>query len=317
MTNFPIQPYDLLMLAVLVLSTLFGLWKGMAWQLTALASILVSAGVASHLSGPLAPYFSDQAPWNRCIAMLVIYVVTSLGIWLVFRAVSGAINRVQLKEFDRQLGALFGAAKGVLWCIVITFFAVTLSEPARQTILKARSGYYIAKVTERAAPVLPQEVRSVLGKYIEELDRKLDPSTPPDGTGVNNQGESTTVNKTDSPPSASQGISVIFDGWDWGADVVPLPSQPGTLSTVREAVARAQNELARAGREMNLSDIGEVWLARPGPVAASGQPGADTVYPVPWSLLPQAGSEPTDPGLRAGDRVFVSRRGGPVEPTHR
>jgi hypothetical protein len=26
--------------------------------------------------------------------------------------------------------------------------------------------------------MLPQEVRAVLGKYIEELDRKLDPTTP-------------------------------------------------------------------------------------------------------------------------------------------
>jgi membrane protein required for colicin V production len=176
--SFPIHSYDFLMLAVLFLSILFGAWKGMAWQLAALASILVSALVAAHFSGPLAPLLSSQVPWNRCIAMLGLYVLTSLAIWVVFRMVAHMIDRVQLKEFDRQLGALFGAAKGLLWCVVITFFAVTLSEPARQTILKTRSGYYIAVMTARATPILPQEVRAVLGKYIEELDRKLDPSTP-------------------------------------------------------------------------------------------------------------------------------------------
>jgi membrane protein required for colicin V production len=180
--NFPLQAYDILMLVVLVLSALFGAWKGMAWQLAALASIVVSAGVAAHFSGPLAPLFSSQTPWNRFLAMLVLYVVTSLGVWLLFRMVSGAIDRVQLKEFDRQLGALFGAAKGVLWCIVITFFAVTLSEPARQIVLRSHSGYWIAVVTERGAPILPEEVRAVLGKYIEELDRKLDPHTAADSS---------------------------------------------------------------------------------------------------------------------------------------
>ncbi len=44
--------------------------------------------------------------------MLVLYILTSLAIWLLFRMVSGIIDRVKLKEFDRQMGALFGLAKG-------------------------------------------------------------------------------------------------------------------------------------------------------------------------------------------------------------
>ena len=47
--------------------------------------------------------------------MLVLYIVTSLAIWFLFRMVSGIVNRVKLREFDRQMGALFGLAKGVLF----------------------------------------------------------------------------------------------------------------------------------------------------------------------------------------------------------
>ncbi|NIL97244.1 MAG: CvpA family protein, partial [Planctomycetales bacterium] len=93
---------------VIVLTTVFGAWKGMAWQLAALASLVVSFIVAARCSGPLAPYFSVQAPWNRFLAMLVLYMITSLGIWLLFRLVAGVIDRVRLKEFDRQVGAMFG-----------------------------------------------------------------------------------------------------------------------------------------------------------------------------------------------------------------
>jgi membrane protein required for colicin V production len=178
--DFPLQPYDFLMLAVLALSTIFGAWKGMAWQLAALASLVVSAVVAVQCSGPVAPYFSVEEPWNRYIAMLVLYLATALAIWLLFRLVAGVIDRVRLREFDRQAGALFGAAKGVFWCVVITFFAVTLSESARQHILGTRSGYYTAQLIHRATPILPEEIRATLGKYIEELDRKLDPATPPE-----------------------------------------------------------------------------------------------------------------------------------------
>jgi membrane protein required for colicin V production len=174
---FPLQPYDFLMIAVIFFCALFGAWKGMAWQLAALASVVLSGLVAIHGSAPLAPYFGAQSPWNRCVAMLLLYVGTSLVVWLAFNLVSGFVVRLRLKEFDRQLGGVFGAVKGVLWCVVITFFAVTLSEPARQAVLKSYSGYYIAVLTERARPILPQEVRAVLGKYIDELDRELDPKS--------------------------------------------------------------------------------------------------------------------------------------------
>lgn len=178
---FPVQTYDFLMLAIVILSAIFGVWKGMAWQLAALASLLVSAAVAIRYGGPLAGYINLEAPWDRCVAMVAIYLVTSLAIWLLFRMVAGIIDRVQLREFDRQVGALFGAAKGVLWCLVITYFAVTLSESARQKILRSRSGYYTALLIRRAGPVLPPEISDVLGGYIEQLGRKLEGVHPPDG----------------------------------------------------------------------------------------------------------------------------------------
>ncbi|NLX95344.1 MAG: CvpA family protein [Rhodopirellula sp.] len=172
--------YDIFMAAIVVLTALFGAWKGMAWQLASLASLVVSFMVAAQFSGELAPYISRQEPWNRFVAMLLLYAATSAAIWLVFRVVAGVIDRVRLREFDRQMGALFGLAKGVLLCVVITFFAVTLSETGRQAVLQTRSGYYISLLVQRATPVMPEEIRNVLGKYIDELDRRLDPAAPSD-----------------------------------------------------------------------------------------------------------------------------------------
>ena len=82
---------------------------------------------------------------------------------------------MKLKEFDRQLGAIFGLAKGVLYCVIITFFAVTLSEPARQSVLQSRSGDFIARGIRHANPMLPEDIRTWLGKYIDELDAACTP----------------------------------------------------------------------------------------------------------------------------------------------
>ena len=148
--------YDICMLVVLAGATVFGAWRGIAWQVASMASLVLSYLVALRFSTQLAPHFGQQAPLNRFIAMFVLYAGTSLVIWVVFRLVKNVIDRVRLKEFDHQMGALFGAAKGVLLCVAITFFAVTLSTQARTHVLHSRSGYYIALLLHRADGVMPR-----------------------------------------------------------------------------------------------------------------------------------------------------------------
>jgi membrane protein required for colicin V production len=171
--------YDICMLVVLVGTTVFGAWKGMAWQVASSASLILSYAVALRFSSQFAHYFGKQEPLNRFIAMLVLYLGTSLVIWVVFRVVANFISRVRLREFDRQMGALFGAAKGVLLCVAITFFAVTLSTKARAAVLQSRSGYYIALLLNRADAVMPKELHEVLDPYLNKLERELDPKNKP------------------------------------------------------------------------------------------------------------------------------------------
>ena len=173
------QPYDILMVIVLAAATMFGAWKGMVWQLASLASLVVSYFVALQFSPQLAPMFGDQAPWNRFIAMLVIYIATSLVVWLLFRVVAGFLDRVKLKEFDRQLGAIFGLAKGVLLCVAITFFAVSLlPDEKKETVLDSRSGHYIGVLLTQSHGVMPEEIHEVLHPYLNKLEEKLAPDGP-------------------------------------------------------------------------------------------------------------------------------------------
>jgi membrane protein required for colicin V production len=210
-----IPPYDLAMLAVLLGALFFGVWKGVAWQIAALASVFLSAVVAVHCSPSVAPLFSSHEPWNRFIAMLVLYVVTAGAIWLVFRLISGIIDRLKLKEFDRQLGAIFGLAKGVLYCVVITFFAVTLSETARQSVMQSHSGDLIARGIRDANPILPDDIRTWLGKYIDELDEKLHAppvvATPDRSVAGTTAGTSTGTSGVATPTASAPAPAVASD----------------------------------------------------------------------------------------------------------
>jgi membrane protein required for colicin V production len=173
------EAYDILMIAVLAAATLFGFWKGMAWQIASLASLVLSYFVALQVSPAIAPLFGQEEPWNRFLAMLVIYIVTSLVVWMLFRAVAGAIDRLKLREFDRQLGGLFGLAKGVLLCIAITLFAVSLLPPdKKEEVLNSRSGYYIATLLNESHAIMPEELHDLLHPYLHKAQETLDPDSP-------------------------------------------------------------------------------------------------------------------------------------------
>lgn len=179
MENFPIEGYDLVVLIVVVVATVLGAWKGMAWQVASIASLVVSSVVAMRFCEPIAPLLSRHEPWNRFLAMLVLFLVTSLLIWLLFRWVAHIIDRIHLREFDRQMGALFGLAKGILFCMVLTFFAVTLSQGSRESVLRSHSGYWLAVGVQRVVPAMPETVRSALHEYIEEFQQQLHDVAPP------------------------------------------------------------------------------------------------------------------------------------------
>ena len=168
-----IQTFDIIILCVLIGSTVRGLCSGMLRQVASLVAIVASYFAALHFSGPLAHLFGTQAPLNRIVAMLVIYVVASLGVWLLFRPIRACFDRLQLQGFDRQIGGLLGAAKGVLLSLAITFFALTLVPESRSQILQSRSGHYMAVLIDRADRIMPPELHQVLEPYLQKLQSDL------------------------------------------------------------------------------------------------------------------------------------------------
>ncbi|MEX2173523.1 MAG: CvpA family protein [Pirellulaceae bacterium] len=169
------QAYDLFMIVVLVAAVAWGAWKGFAWQVASLGSLVASYCVALSFRQQVAQFINASPPWNMFLAMLILFLGTSLVVWVGFNLVAEAIEKVKLKEFDRQIGALFGFAKGVLLCVLVTLFAVTLlSEPQRQAICNSKSGYYIAVLLDKAEGVIPGEVHEVLHPYIDRLDQQVE-----------------------------------------------------------------------------------------------------------------------------------------------
>ncbi len=266
--------YDILMLAVLGGCVLFGAWKGMAWQLASLASLVVSYLVALQFADVLAPMIGAEEPWNRFAAMAILYAGSSMAIWMLFRVLASAIDRVKMREFDRQLGALFGALKGVLLCVAITFFAVTLSSTARGIILESKSGYYIGALLDRVHPLIPEGMHETLHPHFEEFERKLKPDgSPQEGeqpsapqkpflpfdsgyaTGGSNQATQTSAQlPVSQPPNPGISAPGKFEQWMDGIDTarrvteaVQGTSSPATSPPAQDRLGRLSENIRWLG----------------------------------------------------------------------
>ena len=199
------QTYDILMILVLVAATLFGFWKGMAWQVASLASLVLSYFAALKFADQLAPMISNHAPWNKFVAMLAIYIATSFVIWTLFRLISGMIDRVKLDGFDHQMGALIGFAKGILLCIAITFFAVTiLPQNQKDAIIASQAGQYIVRILDKTNTVVPPEIHEVIHPYVERIEQRLDPNYQPNPVqDLQNVWPSESASSWPSPPQSN------------------------------------------------------------------------------------------------------------------
>ncbi|WP_182866368.1 CvpA family protein [Rhodopirellula sp. JC639] len=194
--------YDILMLVVLAAAAIFGAVKGFAWQLASIASIVVSYFVAYRFREPLSHSIVAEPPWNRFLAMLILFVGTSLVVWVAFNMVRQTIDRLRLKEFDRQIGALFGLLKGGLYCTLITLFAVTLmGDTVREKIVASKSGRFIARNLDRNESVIPPEVHQFLRPYLERLDAEM--------SGAGSQSSDAEIQSVEAVPAEMASLGVL------------------------------------------------------------------------------------------------------------
>lgn len=174
--------YDLLMLSVLIVAILFGAMKGLAWQIASAAALFGSYLVAVLFHGPVSLHINADPPWNKYLAMFVLYLGTSFAVWVGFAFVRRMIEKVELKDFDRQAGAVVGAINGSVICLVVTFFAVTLpflSESQKTAISQSKAGYLMASVIDKISVGMPDDVDRVVRPYLDQLGEGLDRHSDP------------------------------------------------------------------------------------------------------------------------------------------
>lgn len=160
-----ISAVDWILLAVLGLSLLLGMWRGIVQEVLSLAG-WVAAFYVSQMYAPLAaawlPMEGSSQMLRYAAGFVVVFVAVLVATVLVSWVVKKLVSAVGLGPLDRLLGSLFGLMRGVVILLAVTVFVGMT--PMRETDgwKQAQGAQWLQQFLHVLKPVLPAD----FGKYL-------------------------------------------------------------------------------------------------------------------------------------------------------
>ena len=151
--------FDLMVIGVIGLSTIFAFWHGFVRVVASLVTwvVAVLAGMRfSDLVGTMLPDFGETPAARYVAAFALIMVCVLIVGGIVGFLLSRLVSAVGLKFLDRLLGALFGFARGVLVAVVLVLFAGLTALPKQDRWQNAQTSPALTAAALSLRPWLPK-----------------------------------------------------------------------------------------------------------------------------------------------------------------
>ena len=150
---------DYAVLGVFAVSLVVGAWRGLVREVISILGWVIAFLAANLLAGPLGEAMPQSIPTPelRVAAAFVAVFIGSLAVTtLLALLLSKIVKAVGLRGLDRLLGALFGAARGLLIVLAAALLAGLSSAPRQPFWRDSTSGALLAQAALALKPLLPQ-----------------------------------------------------------------------------------------------------------------------------------------------------------------
>ena len=156
---------DWIAAAVLGVSMLIGVWRGLLFEVISLMGWVAAFLLAQWFSPAVAawlPLGAPDAPWRFAAAFVLIFVAVAFGVGLVASLVRSLVKVAGLRPVDRTLGAVFGLARGALAMLVAAVVVHLFSLSGNDWWQEAYSATVLDTTLQSAKPALPEKLASYL-----------------------------------------------------------------------------------------------------------------------------------------------------------
>ena len=149
---------DIAMLAVVALSAIAGLMRGLTFEILSLLG-WVAAWFAGLWFGPLiAPHLSTGTQsLNGIAAFAIAFVIALVVCGLAARAISALVGKTPLKPLDRLLGAAFGVLRALLLLLAVAIVVAHTPASSSQAWRESHGAAFLAVVLHELMPLVAPE----------------------------------------------------------------------------------------------------------------------------------------------------------------
>ncbi len=156
---------DWLALIVVLASLLLGLWRGLLYEVLALAGWVIAflvARWAAPVVGDWLPMGESPEPLRYAAGFALVFIATAFGCGLLASLARRAARAIGVRPVDRLFGAMFGLLRGVLVLLVLA--ALVLMTPLREEPWwrQSLSAGWLEAALAQLHPLLPQS----FGKHL-------------------------------------------------------------------------------------------------------------------------------------------------------
>ncbi|KAF1069110.1 MULTISPECIES: CvpA family protein [Variovorax] len=156
---------DWIAVALIVVSMLFGLVRGLVFEVISLIGWVVAFVVAQWFASDVAawlPAGDPQASWRYPLAFVLLFVAVAFGVGLMASLTRKLIAAVGLRPVDRILGGAFGAARGAVALLVLAVVVHLLALSDSAWWHESRSAVVLDAALQSLKPALPEKLASYL-----------------------------------------------------------------------------------------------------------------------------------------------------------
>jgi membrane protein required for colicin V production len=163
---------DWVFVVILVGSVLIGALRGLVFEVLSLIS-WVLAFFAARLWGAEVGMWLPMQEMDEGVriaaGLVIVFVVAIFALGLVIRIIGKLVQIVGLRPFDRTLGALFGALRGVLLLVLIALVFMLTSMRESQIWNTSVFAPHLVSAVSVLRPWMPQEMGRHWSSLVDQL----------------------------------------------------------------------------------------------------------------------------------------------------
>ena len=136
------SPFDYFILTVLIVSSIYGVYRGLIKEILSLTGLVLSFYLASNFDNLLANLvpIENKSDFLIISAFILIFVSTLILTSLLIKIISKVLKFAGLSILNRFFGFIFGMARGLVVVLVILYLNqlipfINLIDPTESTLI--------------------------------------------------------------------------------------------------------------------------------------------------------------------------------------